>query len=157
MAWACQTVEWQFTHYFSQVTGSHFIVILFTHKCQLYIWEQSNPFSSIVVFVYKLLRIPCISTSNLYSNVTTSTRINSSSVHTYICVCFIRNSYNTFQFHSAMVCWPIIQQLSSQSFIASGQQMTVQLDCSKMGTQPLPSMKLFPWEWKKCHTWWLNV
>ena len=29
--------------------------------------------------------------SNLYSNVTTSTRINSSSVHTYICVCFIRN------------------------------------------------------------------
>ena len=30
------------------------------------------------------------------SNVTTSTRINSSSVHTYICVCFIRNQYNTY-------------------------------------------------------------
>ena len=28
----------------------------------------------------------------MYSNVTTSTRINSSSVHTYIFVCFIRNS-----------------------------------------------------------------
>ena len=30
--------------------------------------------------------------SSMYSNVTTSTRINSSSVHTYIFVCFIRNS-----------------------------------------------------------------
>ena len=29
----------------------------------------------------------------MYSNVTTSTRINSSSVHTYILVCFIRNYY----------------------------------------------------------------
>ena len=29
----------------------------------------------------------------MYSNVTTSTTINSSSVHTYICVCFIRNQY----------------------------------------------------------------
>ena len=55
-----------------------------------------HPFSSIVAFVYKLLHIPCILTSNLYSNVTTSTRINSSSVHMYICVCFIRNSYNTY-------------------------------------------------------------
>ena len=30
--------------------------------------------------------------SSMYSNVTASTRINSSSVHTYIFVCFIRNS-----------------------------------------------------------------
>ena len=30
--------------------------------------------------------------SNLHSNVSRSTRINSSSVHTYIFVCFIRNS-----------------------------------------------------------------
>ena len=88
-----------------KLTGSHVIVILFTLKCQLYIWEQSHPFSSIVAFVYKLLWFPYRITSSMYSNVTTSTRINSSSVHTYICVCFIRNQYNTSSFlHRA--CWP---------------------------------------------------
>ena len=41
------------------------------------------------------MRIPIhIFTSSLYSNVTTSTRINSTSVHTYICVCFIQNVSN---------------------------------------------------------------
>ena len=91
--WHERSKQWNDNSHISslKLTGSHFIVILFTHKCQLYIWEQSHPFSSIVVFVYKLLHIPCIFTSNLYSNVTTSTRINSSSVHTYIYVCFIRN------------------------------------------------------------------
>ena len=112
--WHEHAKQWNDNSHISslKLTGSHFIVILFTHKCQLYIWEQSHPFSSIVAFVYKLLHIPCIFTSNLYSNVTTSTRINSSNVHMYICVCFIQNSYNTFQFHSAMVCWPIIQHCS---------------------------------------------
>ena len=93
-----------------KLTGSHFIVILFTTQCQLYIWELSHPFSPIVAFVYKLLWFPYLTTSSMYSNVTTSTRINSSSVHTYICVCFIQNRYNTFQLHSTLVCWPIIQQ-----------------------------------------------
>ena len=95
--WHERTKQWNGNSHISslKLTGSHFIVILFTLQCQLYICEQSHPFSSIVAFVYKLLHIPCIFTSNLYSNVTTSTRINSSSVHTYICVCFIRNQYNT--------------------------------------------------------------
>ena len=44
--------------------------------------------------------------SNLYSNVTTSTRINSSSVHTYIFVCFIRNYIAC---NSTRVCWPKMQ------------------------------------------------
>ena len=39
----------------------------------------------------------------MYSNVTTSTRINSSSVHTYICVCFIQNQYNTSSFYTGFV------------------------------------------------------
>ena len=39
----------------------------------------------------------------MYSNVTMSTRINSSSVHTYICVCFIRNQYNTSSFYTGFV------------------------------------------------------
>ena len=73
------------------MTASHFIVILFNLQCQLYIWEQSYPFSSIVASVYKLQHFQCIFSSNLYSNVTTSTRINSSNVHTYIHVCFIWN------------------------------------------------------------------
>ena len=100
--WHEHAKQWNGNSHISslKLTGSHFIVILFTLQCQLYIWEQSHPFSSIVAFVYKLLHIPCIFTSNLYSNVTTSTRINSSSVHTYILVCFIRN----FQLRSAMVC-----------------------------------------------------
>ena len=41
-----------------KLTCSHFIVILFTLQCQLYISEQSHPFSCIVAFVYKLLHIP---------------------------------------------------------------------------------------------------
>ena len=111
--WHERAKQWNGNSHISslKLTGSHFIVILFTLQCQLYIWERSHPFSSIVAFVYKLLYIPCIFSSNLLQQcIQISTRINSSSVHTYICVCFIRNSYNTFQFHSAMVCWPIIQQ-----------------------------------------------
>ena len=38
------------------------------------------------------MQISSILSSNLHSNVSRSTRINSSSVHTYIFVCFIRNS-----------------------------------------------------------------
>ena len=41
-------------------------------------------FSSIVAIVYKLQHFPMQITSNLHSNVSRSTRINSSSVHTYI-------------------------------------------------------------------------
>ena len=89
-----------------KLTGSHTIVILFTTQCQLYIWGQSHPFSSIVAIVYKLQWNPCYFTLSLYSNVTTSTRINSSSVHMYICVCFIRNQYNTSSSIQHWVCWP---------------------------------------------------
>ena len=39
----------------------------------------------------------------MYSNMTTSTRINSSSVHMCICVCFIRNQYNTSSFYTGFV------------------------------------------------------
>ena len=92
------------------MTGSHTIVILFTTQCQLYIWGQSHPFSSIVAFVYKLLHSLCIFTSSMYSNVTTSTRINSSSVHTYICVCFIRNHYNTSNSTQGLLTLSNIQQ-----------------------------------------------
>ena len=49
--------------------------------------EQFSHFSSIVAIVYKLQHFQCILTSSMYSNVTTSTRINSSSVHMYIFVC----------------------------------------------------------------------
>ena len=45
-------------------------------------------------------------TSSMYSNVTTSTRINSSSVHMYFSVCFIRNQYNMSNFYTGFV-YPI--------------------------------------------------
>ena len=115
--WHEHTKQWNGNSRISslKLTGSHFIVILFTLQCQLYIWEQSHPFSSIVVFVYKLLGFPPMHLSSyMYSNISRSTRINSTNVHTYICVCFIRNCYNTFQFHSTLVCWPIIQQVINQ-------------------------------------------
>ena len=40
----------------------------------------------------------------MYSNVTTSTRINSSSVHTYIFVCFIQNYYIGLLANNATWC-----------------------------------------------------
>ena len=78
-------------------------VILFTPKCQLYIWEQSHAFSSIVAFVYKLLWFPYQITYYMYSNVTTSTRINSSSLHTYICVCFHSKPVQHIKFYTGFV------------------------------------------------------
>ena len=61
-----------------------------------------------------------IQSSNLYSNVTTSTRINSSMyIRTSVFVSF----ETTFQFCSAMVCWPIIQHgVRIEAVFASLQQ-----------------------------------
>ena len=53
--------------------------------------------SSFLIYCCDCINTSVISTqyltSSMYSNVTTSTRIYSSSVHTYICVCFIQNQY----------------------------------------------------------------
>ena len=69
------------------MTVSHAIVILLILTCQLTPKSNSHISHSFVASVYKLQHFQCIFSSNLYSNVTTSTRINSSSVHTYIFVC----------------------------------------------------------------------
>ena len=51
---------------------------------------RSGSISNAIQFNSVYSTVQC--TSNLHSNVSRSTRINSSSVHTYIFVCFIRNS-----------------------------------------------------------------
>ena len=70
------------------MTVSHAIVILLTLTCQLTPKSNSHISLPLVAIVYKLQHFQCLFTSNLQSNVSRSTRINSSSVYTYIFVCF---------------------------------------------------------------------
>ena len=92
------------------MTVSHAIVILLTLTCQLTPKSNSHISLPLLRLYINYSIFQCISTSNLYSNVTTSTRINSSSVHTYIFVCFIRNSLRVIL--QGFVD-PIMQQLGS--------------------------------------------
>ena len=68
------------------MTLSHTIVILLIPRCLI---EHQETFSCIDVIEYKTISISI--TSTLYSNEDTLIRINSTSVHTYICVYFIQN------------------------------------------------------------------
>ena len=63
-------------------------------------------FSSLIRCLYKYLcNFPVISISYLCNNVITSTRINSSSVHMYISVCFIQNiQYSTWCQNRGCIC-----------------------------------------------------
>ena len=91
--------------------SSHAIVILFIPLCQL--WSKS-----FLIFLFLLLRVyinysdvqSMYFTYYMYSNVTTSTRINIFKC-TYVHLClfpFETNGTNAFQ--STLVCWPIMQQ-----------------------------------------------
>ena len=96
-----QTSEWYFTCLRSQSDNLLFNCNSVYELCVKYCPRTISPYSlqyilfshvlqSIQMFVYKPVYFPCNLTSSLYSNVITSTKINSTSVHTYICVCFIK-------------------------------------------------------------------
>ena len=88
------------------------IVILFILQCQLYF--KSNLILSLLllcVYINYCISMHIHFSSSTYSNVTTSTRINSSSVDMYICVCFIRNQYNTYQVFNKGLLNPIFNTL----------------------------------------------
>ena len=82
------------------MTVSHAIVILLTLTCQLAPKSNSHISQSFVASVYKAAFFQCLFSSVQFKFqlvqqcIQISTRINSSSVHTYIFVCFIRNHSN---------------------------------------------------------------
>ena len=78
------------------MTVSHVIVILLILTCQLAPKSNSHISQSFVASVYKPAFFQCYSLQLqlVQQCIQISTRINSTSVHTYIFVCFIRNVSN---------------------------------------------------------------
>ena len=121
--------------------------------CQLYIWEQSHAFSSIVAFVYKLLWFPFQITSSMYSNVTTSTRINSRKC-TYVHLCLFHSKPVQHVQFLHRVCWPypIFNNLHSKLTNHKASVLNMWLDSANDGVVQWKHTKWQPFNFTSVRT-----